>query len=179
LTHFGFTLASSDPDVAQGGVLYKLFMRAFPGWFEYNSVYANFPLTIPSENKQILTKLGQMSRFSLTKPTKPKPDIIFSTAENAKRILGDQKTFKVIWGAAISRLSHGVDFMLSADRPANTEQHKAVYKVLYTDAKHGMDEVWDFYTRYTEKLLAERSYQLGDFYQVDAVREYYHLPDIF
>lgn len=29
-------------------------MRAFPGWYEYNSIYVLFPLTIPSENK-ILT----------------------------------------------------------------------------------------------------------------------------
>jgi hypothetical protein len=147
-------------------------MRAFPGWFEYNSVYANFPFTVPTENGKILTTLGQMSHFSLAPPTKPKAETIFSTAENAKRILGDQKTFKVVWGAAISRLSGGVDFMLSADKPANTIQHKAAVKALYTDVKSGMDEVWDFYTKYTEKLLAERSYQLGDFYQVDAVREY-------
>lgn len=63
--------------------------------------------------------------------------------------------------------------MLSADKPANTVQRNAVIKALYTDVPKGMDEVWDFYIKFTEKLLAERSYKLGDFYQVDAVREYY------
>jgi linoleate 10R-lipoxygenase len=48
--------------------MYKLFMRAFPGWFEYNSVYALFPFTIPSENVKILKKLDVWSQYSLNPP---------------------------------------------------------------------------------------------------------------
>ena len=62
--------------------------------------------------------------------------------------------------------------MLSADKPANSAQHAAVVKALYTDVQDGMEEVWDFYVKFTEKLLRERSYQLDNFFQVDAVREY-------
>lgn len=148
-------------------------MRAFPGWFEYNSVYALFPFNIPSENRKILASRGIESQYSFKAPTKPQPQIVFNTAANAKAILGNQKTFNVIWGAAISRLTGGVDYMLSADKPANTAQHVAVVKAMYKDVPEGMDEVWDFYTKYTEKLLHERSYQLDNFYQVDAVREYF------
>jgi hypothetical protein len=163
---------ASDPDVASGGVLYRLLMRAFPGWYEYNSVYALFPFTIPKESEKILKGLGVRSSYTFDPPKKPQDPVVFSTAANAKMILGDQKTFKVIWGDAISRLSGGVDFMLSADKPANTAQHVAVSKAIYQDVADGMEEVWDFYCAYTEKLLKERSYQLDDFYQVDAVREY-------
>ena len=171
MTHFGYAAAASDPDLAQGGVLYRLLMRAFRGWYEYNSVYAMFPFSIPSENRKILTSRGVASQYSFKPPTKPKAEIFFSTAANAKKILGNQKTFNVIWGAAISRLTGGVDYMLSADKPANTKQHAAVAKAIYTDVPDAMGEVWDFYTRFTENLLRERSYLLDDFYQVDAVRE--------
>jgi predicted lipid-binding transport protein (Tim44 family) len=152
--------------------MYRLLMRAFPGWYEYNSVYALFPFTIPSENRKILVSRGVESQYSFKPPSKPQPQIVFNTAANAKAILGNQKAFNVIWGAAISRLTGGVDYMLSADKPANTAQHVAVVKALYNDVSDGMDEVWDFYTKTTEKLLHERSYQLDNFYQVDAVREY-------
>lgn len=148
-------------------------MRAFPGWYEYNTVYALYPFTIPSENRKILTSRGVVSQYSFNPPTAPQPQIVFNTAANAKSILANQKTFKVIWGDAISRLTGGVDYMLSGDKPANTAQHIAVMKAIYKDVHNGMDEVWDFYTKFTEKLLRERSYQLDDFYQVDAVREYF------
>jgi hypothetical protein len=171
LTHFGYAAVASDPELAQGGVLYRLLMRAFPGWYEYNSVYAMFPFTIPSEARKILATRGVESQYSFKPPTKPQPEIFFSTAANAKKILGNQKTFNVIWGDAISRLTGGVDYMLSGDKPANTKQHAAVAKAIYTDVPDAMEEVWDFYTRFTEKFLRERSYLLDDFYQVDAVRE--------
>jgi len=171
LTHFGYTVVQPDLDIAQGGVIYRVLMRAFPGWFEYNSVYALFPFTVPDENKKIFTGLSIDSQFSFKPPAKPKEPTIFSTAKAAMRILGDQKAFKVVWGAAISRLTGGVDYMLSADLPANTKQRNQVVKALYTDVPKGMDEVWDFYTKGTEKLLRERSYELGDYMQVDAVRD--------
>jgi linoleate 10R-lipoxygenase len=146
-------------------------MRAFPGWYEYNTVYAMFPFTIPSENRKILTTRGVVSQYSFKPPTKPQAEIVFSTAGNVKKILGNQKTFNVIWGTAISRLTGGVDFMLSGDKPANSKQHVAVAKAIYNDVPDWMEEVWDFYTRFTEKLIHERSYLLDEFYQVDAVRE--------
>ena len=150
--------------------MYRLLMRAFPGWYEYNTVYALYPFMIPAENRKILTGLGVASQISFERPKKPQDQIFFSTAANAKKILGDQKTFNVNW-TAIPKLTGGVLYMLSGDKPANTAQHAAAVKAIYKDVPHGMDEVWDFYIKVTEKLLRERSYQLDDFYQVDAVRE--------
>jgi linoleate 10R-lipoxygenase len=151
--------------------MYRLLMRAFPGWYEYNSVYAMYPFTIPDENRKIFKSMKVESEYSYTRPSPPQNPIVFSTAKNTIRILGDQQTFKVTWGAAISRLSHGVDFMLSGDRPANTIQRNQVLKAVYTDVPKGMDEVFEFYTKRTEKLLKERSYAIDDIFQVDAGRE--------
>jgi hypothetical protein len=171
LTHFGYAAVASDFDVAQGGVMYRLLMRAFPGWYEYNTVYALFPFVIPNENRNILQSLGVVSKYSFKPPSKPQDQIVFSTAANAIKILGNQKTFKVTWGAAINSLTGGVDFMLSADLPANSLQHAQVAKAIYKEVPNGMDEVREFYTKITEKLLRERSYRFDNFFQVDAVRE--------
>jgi hypothetical protein len=171
LTQFGFNAVATNPTVAQGGVMYRLLMRAFPGWYEYNSVYALYPFTIPKENEKILTTLKTVSSYSFKPPTAPSIPIPFSTAENAKKILGNQSVFKVVWGKAISSLTGNYEFMLSADKPENTADHKEVVKALYTDVPKGMDEVWDFYIRRTNDLLKERSYPLGKGFQVDAVRE--------
>jgi hypothetical protein len=177
LTHFGYAAVVSDPDVAQGNVMYRLLMRAFPGWYEYNSVYALFPFVIPKENRVILRNLGVESQYSFDPPRKPQDQISFSTAANAKKILGDEQTFNVVWGKAILSLTGGVQYMLTGDRPSNNAQHAKVYKALYTEVPDGMKEVFDFYTKHTEKLLRERSYQLDNFYQVDVVREYSPMPN--
>jgi len=153
--------------------MFKLLMRAFPGWYEYNSVYAMFPFTIPSENKKLFEDMKVESEYSFKRPSPPQNPIVFSTAKNAMRILGDQKTFKVIWGDAISRLTGGVEYMLSGDLPSNTKQHNQVVAAVSTEVSDGMKEVWDFYAKRMEKLLAERSYPLGNsILQVDAAREY-------
>jgi hypothetical protein len=172
LTNFGFTAVQSDPDVAQGGLMYRLLMRAFPGWFDYNTVYALFPFTIPKASKQILHDRGVLSQYTISPPQKPAPQIVFSTAKNAMAILGDEQTFHITWGKAIAKLAGNYQYMLAADKPANNAQHKQVYKALYTDVKDWKEEIWGFYTKFTEKLLKERSYPLDTFLQVDAVREY-------
>jgi linoleate 8R-lipoxygenase/9,12-octadecadienoate 8-hydroperoxide 8R-isomerase len=172
LTQFGYNAVATDPNVAQGGVLYRLLMRAFPGWYEYNSVFAMFPLTIPSENEKILTDLGHASLYSFKPPTAPVVPTVFSTAQSAKYILGNQQAFNIPWGKAIASLTGSYDFMVSGDRPVNTADHKVFMQALYTDAPKGMDEVWNFYFKKTTQLLCDRSYSLGEYFQVDAVREY-------
>jgi hypothetical protein len=145
LTQFGFNSVATDPNVAQGGVLYQLLMRAFPGWYEYNSVYALFPLTIPSENKKILTDLDLVSAYSFNPPCKPPVRKVFCTAKAARTVLENPEAF--------------------------SSPGKAMSVVTFDDAK-GMKEVWDFYCKRTSQLIHDESYELGDYFQVDAVREY-------
>lgn len=68
LTNWGYNEVSSDPDVAYGGVVYKLFHRAFPGWFASNSAYAMFPFTIPEESKVIHEGFGKAYKYNFERP---------------------------------------------------------------------------------------------------------------
>ncbi|EWC46918.1 hypothetical protein DRE_03930 [Drechslerella stenobrocha 248] len=70
LTNWGYNEVSSDPDVAYGGVAYKLFHRAFPGWFAPNSAYAMFPFTVPDENQVIYKGFGKAYKYDFTRPVK-------------------------------------------------------------------------------------------------------------
>lgn len=162
LTQFGFNAVASDPNIAQGGVLYRLLMRAFPGWYEYNSVYALFPLTIPSENKVILKELGLESSYSFKPPSNPTVPISFSTAQSARTILGNQQAFNV-------SISGSNDFMVCGD---GVSEHKHFMEALYTDVPKCMNEIWDFYIKRTIQLVRDGSFQLGEYFQVDIVREY-------
>jgi linoleate 10R-lipoxygenase len=105
LTQFGYNEVANDLNVAQGGVLYRLLMRAFPGWYEYNSVYALFPLTIPSENKKILQNLGKQSQFSFNSPSPPTKPIILSTVQSAQQVLTNPLSCNFIWNKTIYNLT--------------------------------------------------------------------------
>ena len=121
---------------------------------------------------KVLASLHLEDQYSFDKPQPPQElNVYIYSIENGIKILGNPQLFNVEWGAAISTLTRGVDFMLSADKRANTAQHVAVYKAIY-NVPDWRGEIWDFYTRYTERLLRERSYELDNFMQVDAVREY-------
>ncbi|PKY04594.1 heme peroxidase [Aspergillus campestris IBT 28561] len=62
-----FQSASSDFDVASGDVMYKLLMRAFPGYYPPNSFYTLYPFTIPTHNRQAFEKAGGPHTFQLTR----------------------------------------------------------------------------------------------------------------
>ena len=48
--------------------MYKLLMKAFPGLYSSNSVYALFPFTIPEENRKILQRFGEEHHYDFEKP---------------------------------------------------------------------------------------------------------------
>jgi len=95
LTSWGFHQASSDPVIAEGGVIYKLLMRAFPGFYRSNSVYAMFPFIVPDKNRELLTALGKVKDYDFTKPSfvgPPRPVLSWSGVTS---VLSDQVKFKV------------------------------------------------------------------------------------
>ncbi|KAF3902542.1 hypothetical protein ABW21_db0205477 [Orbilia brochopaga] len=71
LTNWGYNEVSSDPDIAYGGVAYKLFHRAFPGWFPSNSAYAMFPFTVPEETKVIHEGFNTAYKYNFERPVQP------------------------------------------------------------------------------------------------------------
>ena len=95
LTSFGFNEIASDPSVGNGVVIRKLLMRAFPGWYRGNSVYALFPLTVPDENKVILQSMGTEKDYSFDPPSFVRPPTPVKTWQGNVDVLADSTKYKV------------------------------------------------------------------------------------
>lgn len=149
--------------------MFHLIINAFPKWFKYNSVYAMQPFYTPTESLKIFTKFGKTDLYSFDPPSLEAPLIPIVTHAALKRVLGDQKNFKVPWGPKMQSLE---DYMLAADGDSNTAQRALVANMLY-----GVDGATQKFRDYSEeitlKLLKQRSYELGrnSVHQVDIVKE--------
>lgn len=95
LTNWGCAFIAGNHEVAGGGVMYKLLMNAFPGYYRGNSVYAMFPLTVPDETRKILSSLGKDRDYDYGKPNFVGRPTAILTWEGVVSVLGDQKSFKV------------------------------------------------------------------------------------
>jgi hypothetical protein len=151
--------------------MYKLLMRAFPGWYPFNSVYAMYPFSVPSRSREILQKLGTLPLYSFEKPKKPPKGMDFISSYDAcVRVLNDQEHFKMGWGPSIKSLT-GTTYMLSGDTKVNADQHSRLHKEIM-GVQDSSKAIWDFYEQITNELIKGTSFQIGSYYQMDAVREY-------
>ncbi|GJC85452.1 psi-producing oxygenase A [Colletotrichum liriopes] len=163
LTQWGYKEVEYDLKVNHGCVFYKLFLRAFPNHFKANSVYAHYPMVIPSENHQILTDLGRVDQFDFSQPKFTPLRTNIQSFGGAKYILENQNRPLVLDGEGGSR------FMLSGDTDFHAGQKKCMQSLLYKD---GWDShVKTFYAGITEKLLTEKSYKLAGQTHVDIIRD--------
>ncbi|KAH6610036.1 fatty acid oxygenase [Trichoderma cornu-damae] len=169
LTSFGFNEVSSSYDVAGGGVMYKLLMRAFPGWYRANSVYALYPFTTPEGNKETFDKLGTLQELDFNKPAFASPPAPITSWQGVVNVLENQSQFRVPWGPHTFQLTHH-DYMLSGDSPANARQRDAVHECMYSP-KNGLEQVRRFYEDITAKLIHQNSRKIGDSYQIDVVKD--------
>ena len=101
-------------NVEQGCVFYKLFLRAFPNHFKPNSIYAHYPMTIPSENRKIMQSLGREEHYDYGRPALIPQRIVLTSFNAAKYMLDRAQDFKVTWGEATGYCmgKGGLDFML-------------------------------------------------------------------
>ena len=171
LTNWGYTEVQYDLNVEQGCVFYKLFLRAFPDHFKPNSVYAHYPMTIPSENRKILRNLGREEHYSWDRPALIPPRINLTSYIGAKYMLERKEQFNVTWGAATDFVMApgGADFMLSGDTSFHNNQRQVMKKALYRDNWH--KEIKDFYEYITLRLLHENSCKIAGINQVDITRD--------
>ncbi|KAF2141807.1 uncharacterized protein K452DRAFT_287766 [Aplosporella prunicola CBS 121167] len=178
LTNWGYNEADYDLNVEQGCVFYKLFLRAFPNHFKSNSIYAHYPMTIPSENRKIMRSLGRESHYSYDRPQYIAPRINIVTYPGAKTILEDQDTFKVTWGTTLQELmgKGGSHFMLSGDAPLHANQRQLMAKSLYREKWH--EDVKAFYEHITLKLLHEKSFKIAGINHVDLTRDVGNLSHV-
>ncbi|KAL4919990.1 heme peroxidase [Aspergillus aurantiobrunneus] len=182
LTNWAFSEIQPNNSVDQGQIFYKLVLRAFPNHFAGDSIYAHFPLVVPSENENILKKLGIVERYSWGKPSRISHPSFINSHAACMSILNDQENFKVTWGKKIGYLMqhnkqpYGMDFMLSGDRPPNAASRKMMGSALYRDKWEA--EVKEFYEQITLKLLHRNSYKLAGVNQVDIVRDVANLAQV-
>ena len=156
--------------------MHILLMRAFPLWYEFNSIYAMFPFTTPDKTREVLTKAKTLSTYSFELPKQRLPSIAppmksVSSYKACRQILEDPENWKVIWGPTIKSLTGGM-YMLSGDTRQTTDQHTRLHKAVY-GPKGSFRAIEDFFENVSEKLIKTRSFRLGGFYEMDAVREYY------
>lgn len=182
LTNWAYNEINYDTSVDQGQVFYKLVLRAFPQHFKGNSIYAHFPMVIPSENKKILSDLKMADKYNWDAPKRtPIPRFINSNAA-CSAILSDKEKFKVVWGKKIEFLMHnsgqsyGKNFMLSGDKQPNAASRKMMEDALYREKWE--TEVKSFYEEITLKLLQKYSYKVAGVNQVDIVRDVANLAQV-
>lgn len=164
LTNWGYTEANYDLTVNHGCVWYKLFMRAFPNHFKYDSVYAHYPMVIPSENRKILNNLNRAHLFSFERPRQLPTKTHVTSYGAAKHVITNEDKYPV-WqdGFALLTGNSGLHFSQSSD------QRKTMESLLYKDGWR--QTVKAFYVKTAEQLLAEKSYILAGRRQVDIVRD--------
>src|SRR6266516_6256013 len=151
LTNWGYNEAQYDFNIEQGCVFYKLFLRASPNHFKFNSIYAHYPLTIPPKNKKIMETLGRVQDYDFERPTFKPLRINFTSMSAVKTILENGDNYKVIWGDATAFLfgKGGREFMLSGDGPFYAKQRSLMGRALYRDDWH--KQVKAFYEDITQK----------------------------
>ncbi|KAL4949304.1 heme peroxidase [Aspergillus filifer] len=156
LTNWGYNEVRYDLNINQGCVFYKLATRAFPNWFKPDSIYAHYPMTIPSENKVIMKDLGREADYSWDKPQFQPSRVSLTSYANVKLVLDQQKDFPVVWGdcTPLKTVKGGEDFW---SKTLSEPQWKQSIK--------------DFYTKTTLELLADKSTNLAGRKQVDIVRD--------
>lgn len=189
LTNWGFNEQNFDKNVDNGCVFYKLILRAFPNSFAPNSVYAHYPMTIPSEMKTVLKDLNKASKYNFDKPGDITPlQMVFSHAA-AIQITENQDAFKVTWGEAMEFLMGPAakNFMLAGDAKPNAQSRELMEKAIYMGGtsrgipkgnEKWLQEVRKFYEETTLKLLKQKSYKLGKTNQVDIIRDVGNLAHV-
>lgn len=171
LTHWGFKEVEYDLNVNNGCMFYKLFLRAFPSHFRQNSVYAHFPMVIPSENRKILRSLGWMHRFDFERPHLEVSRVEVESYSSAKHILtnpgkyhlGESQALEFLLGAA------GREFPMTGSASSPDVQNCMMRELVYAKGWQGAFK--SFYWLITQRLLDEKSYEIAGKMQVDVVRD--------
>lgn len=66
ITAWGMSEVASDPTINKGGLLHRLFQRAFPGYFTYNSLHLWQPYYTPARNLVLAEEQGHLHELDLT-----------------------------------------------------------------------------------------------------------------
>lgn len=157
-------------------MFYKLFQRALPGWYPYNSLHIMQPMYTWKKNKEIAEELGTISQFTLAPPKPPPSPVILTKHATICKVLKDQTAFRVPWLAALNDLFPGKkdysDFMLGGDAAQNTAQRQLLMGIIYgpTDFAKLLRET---VKSTASALLKSQTFELpGAASQINVLKEY-------
>ncbi|KKY24083.1 putative heme peroxidase family protein [Diplodia seriata] len=150
LTSFGFQELDSNKDVAGGGQMYKLLMRAFPGWYRSNSVYALYPFTTPQKTMNVFEERGTPNGIELSdKAPEHFPDPLPGAVHMPQQ-------FNDPWDRLFVDLP-----------PSNTGRHTRSSMPQPTD-----DQIRKFYESITRDLIRKKTLKLQEHkHQIDIVQD--------
>ncbi|OOQ87882.1 Linoleate 10R-lipoxygenase [Penicillium brasilianum] len=168
LTNWGYNECRYDLNINQGCVFYKLATRAFPNWFKPDSIYAHYPMTIPSENRNIMKNLGREQDYSYDPPSFTPSRINLTSHQNAKLVLENQKDFKPAWSGAMEELFGKGEF--------DAQQREAMGKAFNTEDFPTL--VKKFYEDVTLRLIKEKGAKLAGINQIDITRDVGNLAHV-
>ncbi|EAW09101.1 peroxidase/cytochrome P450 family protein [Aspergillus clavatus NRRL 1] len=176
LTSFGFNVADSDSNVAGGGVMYKLLMKAFPGWYQSNSVYALYPFTTPGKTREIMDRYGNIKDLDFGKPSYMPSPVMATTWAGVTKLLEDQRVCP-LWGQRIFQVAgHGSAL---SEQVSLQEAQRRFITECFEDSEDALEKVRKTYEVIITDLLGEHSRRLGDTYQVDVVRDVTNLAHAY
>ncbi|KAJ5577571.1 uncharacterized protein N7459_006535 [Penicillium hispanicum] len=161
LTNWGYNECRYDLNINQGCVFYKLATRAFPNWYKPDSIYAHYPMTIPSENRNIMKMLGREQDYSWDVPSYTPSRVNLVSHQSAKLLLESPKDFRPAWSTAMEELFGKGEF--------DDKQRQAMGKALNTEGFPKL--VKKFYEETTLRLIKENGARLAKINQVDITRD--------
>lgn len=174
LTCWGYNEVDYDLDVLGGSMFYKLFQRAFPGWFPYNSLHVTQPMFTRKMNEEIAREIGTIGDYTLAGPAPPPRTVPVVKHSTVTKVLNDQANFHVTWTRYLNDMTPGKkydSYMLCGDEAVNSAQKKLVHDILY-----GPDEFLQLIHSSTEsvtkELLEAQTLALSkNLNQVDIIRD--------
>lgn len=168
LTNWGYNECRYDLNINQGCVFYKLATRAFPNWYKSDSIYAHYPMTIPSENRNIMKNLGREQDYSYDRPSFTPSRVNLSSHQNAKLVLENRTDFKPAWSGAMVELFGKGEF--------DAKQREAMGKAFSTEDFPTL--VKKFYEEVTLRLIKEKGAKLAGINQIDITRDVGNLAHV-
>lgn len=169
LTNWGYNDVQYDLNINHGCVFYKLFIRSFPNHFAYNSVYAHYPMMVPSETEHILKDLKRDYLFDFSRPARRAPGVEAQSHDAARRVVQSHDKYVGAWHTCLQPLANQGKAKLSGDATDHGNHRLSVNESLVSADL--VSHVKDFYRQVTEQLLTEQSYTLADNRMVDLVRD--------
>ena len=190
---------TSDPKILKGSVFHRLFQRAFPGQFKYNSIYLWQPLYTPAKNMELAAEQNYLKDLAETRkdleaasPNDPDQIRRITPGKRPAKSLAPMEIsdYSTIQNEILAKtdlyVNPGVrDTVSSPDglltntlmsKAASLDDGTDVLQELVTEENQRL--FLDYFVNMSREIaLRERRKFQGVTYQIDIVREY--VPPIF